>query len=104
MHLKYLDPEITRKLLEGHKDVISQAAEDRDKFYSTTSCPRCGGSCKKMGNYSTMYTADEPLPRFCLKCLACGEEFDPHSGLVLKPGNVGKAVVPSIPILSGPDD
>jgi hypothetical protein len=102
--LEFLDPEIAQKLLEGHKDVISAASEEREKFYSAQSCPRCGGNCRKMGDYGAMYTGDEPLAKFYLQCLACGEEFDPHSGIVLKTGNVGKAIVPAVPILGQSED
>jgi hypothetical protein len=103
MHLKFMDPKITRKLLEGHGDCLTKPAEEREKFYATYRCPRCGGACKKLGNYATMFTGDDPLPRFCLVCTACGEEFDPETGITLKLGNVGHAITPTIPILGGSD-
>jgi len=101
--LEFLDAEIIQKLLEGHKDVITSASEKRDKFYAAQACPRCGGNCKKLGNYHTMYTGDEPLPKFYLMCLACGEEFDPHTGITIKLGNSSKAMVPGVPILGQKD-
>jgi|GEM_PF-2259964 len=104
MDLKFLDPEITRKLLEGHEDVVTKRAEDREKFYSAQSCPRCGGNCRKLGNYHSMYRGEDILPKFYLECVACGEQFDPHSGIVLKTGNVGRAVEPAIPIVGGSED
>lgn len=97
--LEFLDPVIAQKLLEGHRDVLTEMSEEREKFYAAQTCPRCGGNCRKLGNYHTMYTGDDALPKYYLQCLACGEEFDPHTGITLKLGNVGKAVVPAIPIL-----
>jgi hypothetical protein len=102
--LEFLDPEIAQKLLEGHKDVVTAASEERDGFYAAQSCPRCGGNCRKLGDYHTMYTGEGALPKFYLQCLACGEEFDPHSGIILKTGNVGKAVVPAYPIIGQSED
>lgn len=97
--LEFLDQEITQKLLEGHRDVLTEMNKEREKFYAAQPCPRCGGNCRKLGDYHTMYTGEGPLPKFCLQCLACGEEFDPHTGIILKTGNVAKAVVPAIPII-----
>lgn len=102
--LEFLDPEIAQKLLEGHQDVVTPLSEEREKFYAAQVCPRCGGNCRKLGNYSSMYTGDEALPKFYMQCLACGEEFDPHSGIILKTGNVGKAVVPAYPIVGQESD
>jgi hypothetical protein len=103
MQLKFLDPEVAMKLLEGHEDIITKAAEQREKFYAAQSCPRCGGSCVKHGDFRTMFTGDEPLPKFMLKCLACGEIFDPHTGLIVKTGNIAQALVPAVPILKTED-
>ena len=93
--LEFLDPEIAQKLLEGHRDVVTAANEERDKFYAAQSCPRCGGNCRKLGDYHTMHTGDSALPKFYLQCLACGEEFDPHTGIILKTGNIAQAFVPA---------
>ena len=101
--LEFLDTEITRKLLEGHADVISKAREEQDKFYAAQSCPRCGGNCRKLGDYHSLHSGEDALPRFYLQCLACGEEFDPHTGIILKTGNLGRAFVPAIPIIRGED-
>lgn len=101
--LEFLNPEVAQKLLEGHQDVVTALSEEREKFYAAQTCPRCGGNCKKLGDYRSMYKGDGPLAKFYLCCLACGEEFDPHTGITLKTGNVGKAFVPAIPILGKED-
>jgi hypothetical protein len=102
--LEFLDPRITAKLIEGHKDVLTQAAAEKESFYAAQTCPRCGGSCRKLGDYHHMYKGDEPLPDFYLECLACGEQFDPKTGIVLKGGNIGRAFVPAIPIINNKED
>jgi len=105
MDLEFLDPRITEKLLEGHKDTISPLAEEREKFYLSQSCPHCGGNAlDKRGSLNTLFRANDPLPRYQLLCENCGCLFDPHSGLILKLGNLGKAWIPAIPILPDRED
>lgn len=105
MDLKLIDPEITIKLLEGHKDVITPAAEEREAWYKNQTCIRCGSSAlKKHGDSRTLFRGNDPLPRYNLICQSCECMFDPHSGLLLSMGNPGKALEPAIPILKGPED
>jgi len=100
MSLKFLDPEIIQKLIEGHEDVLSPLARENEKYYASQACPRCGGSCKKLADHRTMFNGDAPLPKFYLECLACGEQFDPHTGMIIRIGNVAKAVEPTTPIIN----
>lgn len=105
MDLKLVDPRITAKLLEGLEDTITSAAEAREKFYRKQSCPYCGGNAMtKTCNPRTLFRPDDPLPRYQLRCQNCGCLFDPHSGIVLESGNVGKAFVPAVPLINGPED
>ena len=104
MHLKFLDPEITAKLLEGHRDALTPASVESEKFYSAQTCVRCGGSCRKTGDSRTMHTSNDIVPRFYLECLACGCEFNPHNGMIIGLGNIAKAVEPAIPILKTEND
>jgi hypothetical protein len=101
MSLKPVDPRITAKLLEGHQDVISGLAAEREKFYQHQSCPYCqGNSFRKIGDGRTLFRAGEPLPRYQLHCLDCGCEFDPFSGIVLTIGNLAKAFEPVVPLIN----
>jgi len=102
--LEFLDPQITAKLIEGHKDVLTREAEKQESYYAAQSCPRCGGSCRKLGDYHKMYQGDDPLPDFYLECLACGEQFHPKTGIILKSGNIGNAFVPAVPIIGNSED
>jgi len=105
MALKTLDPRITQKLLEGHKDILTPAAQERERFYQDQMCPCCGGNAfTKVGDSRTMIREGEILPRFLLKCDNCGCLFDPHSGIQLSLGNIAKALQPSVPLLDGPED
>jgi hypothetical protein len=104
MRLKFLDPEIARKLMEGHEDVVTPAAKASERFYAAQSCIRCGGSCRKVGDVRTMFQQGEIMPQYRLECLACGCEFNPHSGMIVKMGNLGEALEPAVPLLDGPDD
>ena len=102
--LKLLDPRVTLKLLEGHKDTITEAAREREQFYKTRSCPQCGGNhFVKKADLRIMFTQDDPLPRYLLDCQNCGGIFDPHSGLIITTGNLGKAYTPTIPIIGSED-
>jgi len=105
MHLKTLDPQITLKLLEGHEDVITPLAAERETFYQNQTCPQClGTDFRKTGDSRFLFRQGEALPRYWLECVGCLCVFDPHSGLVLKMGNVARSLEPAIPILPGPED
>jgi hypothetical protein len=101
MNLKPLDPRITEKLLEGIEDTLTPMAQAREKFYQSQTCPSCrGNSFQKTADMRTLFRPDDPLPRYQLKCLNCNGVFDPHSGLVVKMGNVGQAYQPAIPLIN----
>lgn len=104
MTLKCMDPEEVLKLLEGHKDIITPMAEEREKFYRSQQCPRCGStSLVRSTNANIVFRGDDPLARYILTCEECDCVFDPHSNLMLKIGNLGK-LAPAIPLLDGPED
>lgn len=105
MNLKFLDPQITKKLLEGHKDIITPLATQRGNFYKMQSCPHCGGNAlQKFGEPGSLFVDGDPIARYRLRCDNCDCEFDPHSGIVIRIGNIGKAYVPAVPLLDGPED
>jgi hypothetical protein len=105
MNLKPMDPRITLKLLEGQKDVITPMAQERDQFYKDQSCPQCGGNAMtKTGDPNRLFRDGKPLAYYQLECDNCGCLFDPHTGLVIKMGNVANAFEPAVPLLEGPED
>jgi len=92
MAVKPLDPEIIAKLIEGEKDILTGAKEERNAFYASQSCPVCGGNAfSKIGDSRTVFRPTDPIARFLLKCDNCDCLFDPHSGVQLTLGNAGKA-------------
>lgn len=97
--LHFLDPEVTRKLLEGHVDILTPAAQEQESFLTSQSCPRCGGSCRKIADARTVFREQEMLPHYYLQCLACECEFDPRTGMIIEMGNLAKAGRPAIPII-----
>lgn len=105
MNLKPMDPRITLKLLEGHRDLISPMAAAQERFYQNQVCPSCDGtSFTKTGNASQLFRHGQALPHYTLRCNDCDCLFDPHSTIVLSMGNRAKAAVPAIPLLDGPED
>lgn len=105
MDLKPLDPQITLRLLEGWEDTLTPLAEERERFYKSQCCPRCGGNAHtKTGDPKRLYVNGEALPRYQLRCDNCSCLFDPFSGIVLEMGNLGEAFEPTIPILGQSED
>jgi len=105
MDLKPLDPQITLRLLEGHEDTITPLAAQREQFYQNQTCPQClGASFRKTGDARFLFRPGEALPRYWLECEGCKCVFDPHSGLVIKMGNVAKSLEPAFPILPDRED
>jgi hypothetical protein len=105
MRFKTMDPKVTAKLLEGHKDILTPAAEKREELYQSQDCPNCGGNAlTKCGSPESMFRTGEILPRYTLSCDNCDCLFDPHTGIILSLGNKAKAWEPAIPLLDGPED
>ena len=97
--LKLMDPRITMKLLEGHRDTITAAAQKQEQFYRGQSCPYCAGNAFSKERSPSALHEGEDLPRWLLRCNNCGCVFDPHTGIVLATGNLAKAYVPSVPLI-----
>ena len=82
---KELDPEVTRKLLEGHEDVLTSAVLKQDEFYRAYRCLRCKKPCQKEFVKGHVFADENNIaPRSCLRCTSCKCLFDPHSGLILE--------------------
>lgn len=88
-----LDPAEVRRLLAGHPDELSGEKLKMDAYYRQHQCPRCGGKCDRafLGEHHA-FAKDSGwlLPRSGLKCCLCDCVFDPHSGVIVSLGNVGK--------------
>lgn len=97
-----MDQELLAKLLsefevEGGTDVLAEDRSNLDKLYSSTRCPQCGGSCRAEYDARTAYTDPNYLvAKATLRCRDCGCHFDPHTGLRIAQGNLGKIPVPHV--------
>ncbi len=88
-----LPPEVVQEMLKGYKDELEGAKRVDDAFYRQFPCPRCGGECQRafLGiKHALPEDGENLLPRSGLRCKLCDCLFDPHSGLILELGNVGK--------------
>lgn len=98
--LRFISSKVIKNLIEGQVDIITKKAEQDEAFYMRQTCPRCKGTCRKIGNPHSLFVEGELLPQFHSQCLACGCEFDPKTGLIYKLGNVAQALEPAIPIIN----
>lgn len=80
-----MDPEVTLKLLEGHKDILTPMAAREEDAARSFSCPRCGGSaCDLVVDRDRPFTSGSILPNRSMRCRGCRTEVDPRSGIVLR--------------------
>jgi hypothetical protein len=84
MKFKTMDPDVAWKLLEGHKDILTPAAEQRTSIYKNITCPSCGS--RKMQPQIKPVRDDEVVPYHHFLCKDCGCLYDPRSNLVLNEG------------------
>lgn len=97
-----MDPELIARLLKEYEDQGGQdelAAEQKrlDHLYQMTKCPQCGGSCRKEYDGRTAFSDPNLMvAKALLRCVDCGCHFDPHTGLRLEQGNLGKIPHPHV--------
>jgi hypothetical protein len=98
---KEMDPADVWAAIEGHKDIISPAAEKLDGFYRGFSCPRCKGELQKEFAAKHVYAVPSSVaPRALLRCPTCGYLIDPHSNIVLEYGDASKIPIEQVPIIN----
>jgi hypothetical protein len=68
-----LKEEDTKKLLEGHRDILTPMVKAQHERLSQQSCPSCGGRLE-LSLAPRPFTANSPLPRYIGKCLSCKDE------------------------------
>lgn len=97
---KELDPEIARKAIEGHTDVLTPEAERLEQLYKSKRCPRCLVDLHKEFDARHVF-ADQSVsvPRALLRCGICSYLIDPHSNVIIGYGDASKIPIESIPII-----
>lgn len=97
-----MDPEVAAKLIEGHKDTLSEKVQAEQKFYESLSCPRCGGSVAR--EMDIVVDEEERVStRYMARCRECKCLFNPDLGLIVEMGNLAN-LEPAIPIIHGRED
>jgi len=97
-----MDRDLLEQCLEGHEDVLTPKAEERNKFFGSLQCPRCGSECRP----ESIVRAEESgavLTKTNARCLGCGCLFEPDLGLIIEMGNLAK-LEPDIPIIHPSED
>jgi hypothetical protein len=85
-----MDPELCRKLTEGHEDILTGEAEKAEAIYRQhKNCPRgCGPTMDKDVDVKFAF-ADSGwlIPRCLMKCSHCGCTINPFDGMVVNLGD-----------------
>lgn len=82
---KEMDPEVVRKLLEGHENVIAPEVAKEQVFFKSVACPSCGDfHTEPRVNPKRPFVSGQILSNKLLCCLSCGAEFDPHTRIISK--------------------
>src|SRR5512144_755912 len=88
---KELSAEEIRRILDArtekgeklYEDILTPLVEKEDRLFETASCPKChSGATRKVINTHRPFVSGSPLPNMIARCVACGTEFDPKTGLI----------------------
>jgi rubredoxin len=82
MSFKPMDPDLIWDILEGHEDILTDAAAIRDNLYRSLSCPCC--KSKDLAPIIKEVRDDELVPYHRFECRSCGCVFDPKTNLIIK--------------------
>lgn len=92
MHsLKAMDQQRIREILDArdekgeklYPDVLTPLMEKEEELFRTASCPKCGAMAPTPTlNTHRPFVPNSPLPNKILRCVTCGTEFDPRTGLI----------------------
>lgn len=104
LNFQLLDPEVARKAVEGHADVLSGEHKKAEALYRQhKNCPNgCGPTMEKSFG-GTAFAFSDPnwlIPRCLMKCHACGHEMNPFDGMTVESGNKDVAEIGHIPIIN----
>ncbi len=108
LHFQVLDPEVARKAVEGHTDLLAAEHTKAEAIYRQHKlCPNgCGNTMEKNHGGVSFAFADSDwlIPRCLMKCHACGCSINPFDGMLVEPGNKDVAKYGHIPLINSNDD
>lgn len=79
MIFKPMKPEDIKRLIEGHKDIITPAVAEVRNFIRKLSCPSCGGDVIEVVNSRTPFKEGNIVPNFLGECTLCKVQFEPYT-------------------------
>lgn len=104
MGIIQMDPETVKKLLEGYQNELEPEGKALDALYRQFTCPRCKGDVRKEFSPNHVFSDKDTLnPRALLRCTRCKCLLDPHSGLIVEPGNMSQTPA-GIHLIDGDDE
>lgn len=93
MEFKPLPAELIQDLLNQkdengrplHQDILTAEATKEETFFRHARCPKCReADTEAFVDPKRPFLSGSILPNRHLRCIRCGTEFDPYSGLILK--------------------
>jgi hypothetical protein len=94
MYFKEMDQEKLRTILSQEEDVLTERSAEDAKFYDNVSCLRCGGTCTIEAHVQGMVRAGTTRNKYMCRCTECGCLFEPHMGIIIEMGNLGRLTRP----------
>lgn len=88
MIFKEMDPEVARRAIQGHEDVLGPAHRAQEAFYRQFRCPTCNVPMEKEFRSRNAFNGEDLLPRALLRCPLCRYLLEPHSNITLEVGNI----------------
>ncbi len=83
---KELDPDIIRRAVQGHEDVLGPAHIKQEAFYRQFQCPRCKCSMDKEFKSGAAFDGESLVARALLRCPLCNLLLAPNTILILENG------------------
>ena len=100
-----MDQEEAKKAIEGHENVLEKAYKAHREYFERLSCYRCGGKIQEFVDSSRLFRENSPLPNYLARCMTCGCEFEPYTGIEVtlpRPSKMG--VTTEVEVLETPEE
>ena len=82
MIFKPMKREDVFKALEDQEDILTPAVKRHVELFQSLSCPYCNGDrCAAILDTSRPFREGELLPNYLARCLSCGTDFEPRTGI-----------------------